>query len=231
MNRTPDIKGAASDLAVFDLDQTLLTGDSDYLWGQFLADTGHVDRRRYEATNQRFYEDYLAGTLDIEAFSRFALAPLTRLDAASRTRLRSEFVATRIRPIVAPGAAALLTRHRDAGHTLLITTSTNRFVTEPIAALLGVDTLLATEPEMIDGRFTGRLADIPNFQAGKVTRLQRWTASQPQRFAHIHAYSDSHNDLALLEAADFPTAVDPDARLRTLALARGWPVISLRGDR
>ncbi|TAM11816.1 MAG: HAD family hydrolase [Nevskiaceae bacterium] len=226
---TPSIAPAgAATLALFDLDHTLLAGDSDYLWGEFLADSGLVDRTRHAAANERFYADYVAGTLDIQAYGRFVLEPLTPLDPARLDALRREFIATRIRPIVAPGAPALLTKHRDAGHTLVITTSTNRFITEPIVALLGVGTLIATEPEIVDGRLTGRLAGIPNFQAGKITRLEHWLAVQPQRFSTICAYSDSHNDLPLLERADLPTAVDPDDRLRAIATQRHWPIISLR---
>jgi len=219
---------AARELAVFDLDHTLLAGDSDYLWGQFLVDSGHVDGARYEAANRAFYEDYQAGTLDIDAFCAFSLAPLTQLSAELREQLRRQFVDQRIRPVIAPGTAALLARHRDAGHRLLITTATNRFITAPIAALLGVDALLATEPEVIDDRYTGRVVDTPNFRDGKVTRLRRWLAEQTQPFHHIHAYSDSHNDLPLLALADHPTAVDPDPRLRDHAERHGWPVISLR---
>lgn len=225
---TPPAQTVTTDLAVFDLDQTLLAADSDYLWGRFLIDTGHVAGDQYEAANDRFYADYLAGRLDIQAFCRFALEPLTRLAPGLRERLRREFVEQRIRPVIAPGAAALLAHHRKAGHRILITTSTNRFVVAPIAALLGVDDVLATEPEVIDGRYTGTTTDLPNFQAGKVTRLRRWMAAQSQAFAQIHAYSDSHNDLPLLEAADWPTAVDPDDRLRATAQQRGWPIISLR---
>lgn len=220
---------APRDLAAFDLDQTLLTGDSDYLWGQFLANQGLVDRSLYEAANRRFYEDYRAGRLDILAFSRFSLEPLTRMDKTLRHRLRTEFVAQCITPIVAPGAPALLEHHRRAGHRLIITTSTNRFVTAPIAALLGIDDLLATEPEMDGERFTGRVQGIPNFRSGKVTRLREWMTGQGTPFARLHAYTDSINDLSLLEAADLPVAVDPDAPLHAIAAQRGWHIISLRG--
>jgi HAD superfamily hydrolase (TIGR01490 family) len=196
-------------LAIFDLDHTLLAGDSDYLWGRFLVDHGHVDAETYERNNQIFYEQYVAGTLDIHEFCRFR---------------------ERIEPIVAPLAPALLERHRVQGDRLLITTATNRFVTEPIAQLLGVDTLIATDPEMVDGRYTGRVSGTPNFRNGKVTRLQAWLAQQPRAPERISCYSDSHNDLPLLLMADRPVAVDPDDRLRATAIERGWPVISLRGE-
>lgn len=218
----------APELAVFDLDNTLLAGDSDYLWGQFLVDSGHVDRAGYEAANQRFYEEYKAGTLDIHEFSRFSLTPLITLEPALRERLRRQFVEQCIRPVIAPGAAALLSRHRSAGHDLLITTATNRFITAPIAALLGIDNLLANDPEIIDGRYTGELSGTPNFREGKITRLREWIGQRPHPYACIHAYSDSHNDLPLLDLADRATAVDPDAKLREHALRVGWPVISLR---
>lgn len=218
----------APELAVFDLDHTLLAGDSDHLWGEFLVESGHVDRDYYAATNQRFYEDYLAGTLDIQAFCRFALEPLTRLQPELLAQLQRQFVEQCIRPIVAPDAPALLARHRAVRRHLLISTSTNRFVAAPIAKLLGIADLLATEPEFVDGRYTGRIAGVPNFQAGKVTRLKQWMAAQPQSFGAIHVYTDSRNDLPLLEAADHPVAVDPDDTLRATAQARGWPVISLR---
>lgn len=219
----------AQELAVFDLDHTLLAGDSDYLWGQFLVDGGHVDRDRYEAANRRFYEQYQAGVLDIHEFCRFSFEPFTRLDPERLERLRRQFVDERIRPVIAPGAPALLARHRDAGHRLLMTTATNRFITAPIAGLLGIDDLLATDPEVIAGRFTGGVAGTPNFRDGKVTRLRTWLDAQPLPFTHIHAYSDSHNDVPLLSLADHPTAVDPDDRLRAHAQSVGWPVISLRG--
>ena len=216
-------------LAVFDLDNTLLAGDSDYLWGQFLVERGLVDREQYGRENQRFYEEYVAGTLDIDEFARFSLAPLTRYPREQMEALRVEFVERKIRPRIARGAPALLDGHRARGDTLLITTATNRFITAPIAALLGVPHLLATEPEIIDGRYTGRMAaDGANFQAGKVRNLQRWIAAQPEAFASTAGYSDSHNDLALLQFVDRAFAVDPDARLRAEAEGRGWPVLSLR---
>ena len=217
-------------LAIFDLDHTLLVGDSDYLWGRFLVDHGHVDGETYERRNKIFYEQYVAGTLDIHDFCRFAFAPLTQNPMETLLRWRAQFVRECIEPIVAPLAPALLERHRVQGDRLLITTATNRFITEPIAQLLGVDTLIATDPELVDGRYTGRIAGTPNFRDGKVQRLQAWLAQQPQAPERISCYSDSHNDLPLLLMADRPVAVDPDDRLRATATERGWPVISLRGE-
>lgn len=218
----------STELAVFDLDNTLLAGDSDYLWGQFLIESGHVERDSYEATNARFFEQYKAGTLDIHEFSHFSLSPLIALTEAQRQRLRRRFIEQVIKPIVAPGAADLLDSHRKAGHEMLITTATNRFITAPIAELFDIRNLLANEPEIIDGQYTGKLTGTPNFREGKITRLRVWINEQPRDFTRIHAYSDSHNDLPLLELADCPTAVDPDPQLRQHALQQGWPVISLR---
>lgn len=217
-------------LAVFDLDHTLLAGDSDYLWGQFLVEQGRVDRSVYEAENQRFYAEYKAGTLDILKFCAFSLRPLSEHDSGTLQAWRRQFLREKIEPIIAPGAPALLERHRAEGATLLITSATNRFVTEPIAELLGVPHLIATDPEMRDGRYTGHVAGLPNFQGGKVTRLKEWLAGQPQRCTHMTAYSDSHNDIPLLEMANQAVAVDPDDVLRAEAQRRGWTVISLRSE-
>lgn len=215
-------------LAIFDLDNTLLAGDSDYLWGQFLVEQGLVDGPWYERENRRYYEQYKAGTLDIREFCAFSMQPLTQHPPEQLYAWRRQFVHDKIAPIVAAGTPALLERHRAQGDRLLIMTATNRFITEPIAALLGVDDLIATDPEMVDGRYTGRIAGIPNFQDGKVQRLQLWRAGQGQRFAHTAFYSDSRNDLPLLLQADAPVAVDPDEVLHAEAQRRGWPVISLR---
>ncbi|MDP3857077.1 MAG: HAD family hydrolase [Stagnimonas sp.] len=214
-------------LAVFDLDHTLLATDSDYLWGQFLCDQGLVDRAQYEARNHEFYADYTAGRLDIDAFYRFSLAPLRLKTLQEWEPLRQRFVQEQIVPCVARLAPDLLARHRAEGDTLLITTATQRFITEPIAKLLGVEHLLASEPELSEGRFTGRLLRA-NFNVGKVTRLREWIAEQALPPEGITAYSDSRNDLPLLEMADRPVAVDPDPVLRDEAERRGWPVISLR---
>ena len=218
-------------LAIFDLDNTLLSGDSDYLWGQFLTDKGIVDGRSYEAENLRFYEEYKAGTLDIFEFLAFSLQPLAANDSAELNNWRRQFVEERIRPIIAPGSEALLQRHRDHGDFLLIITATNRFVTEPIAELLRVDHLLATDPEMVDNRYTGKVAGIPCFQEGKVQRLQLWLQQSGHSLQDSWFYSDSHNDIPLLEQVTHPVAVDPDEQLSHYAQKKGWSIISLReGD-
>jgi HAD superfamily hydrolase (TIGR01490 family) len=215
-------------LALFDLDNTLLAGDSDYLWGRFLIRNGIVDAREYEEKNRQFFADYKQGRLDIDRYLRFALAPLSRFDREQLHRWREAFLEREIRPIIAPGARELLRKHRDRGDLLMIISATNAFVTRPIADLLGVAELLATEPESIEGRYTGRYTGVPTFREGKVEALRRWLEEQGHDLAGSHFYSDSHNDLPLLQQVDNPVAVDPDPVLRKEAEARGWPVISLR---
>jgi HAD superfamily hydrolase (TIGR01490 family) len=215
-------------LAIFDLDHTLLAGDSDYLWGDFLVREGLVDGEVYARENQRYYQAYKDGTLDIAAFAAFSLNPLVEHGLATMTALRPRFVHEVIEPIIAAGTPALLERHRAQGDRLLITTATNRFITEPIAALLGVDDLIATDPEIVEGRVTGRIDGTPNFREGKVAKLAAWRTRQKDEFTGISVYSDSHNDLPLLRQGDQPVAVDPDPVLRAEAERQGWPVISLR---
>ncbi|HEX4895158.1 MAG TPA: HAD family hydrolase [Solimonas sp.] len=215
-------------LAIFDLDNTLLAGDSDHLWGQYLVRHGVVDPEVYARENDRFYREYQAGTLDIHEYAAFSLQPLVRHGVEGLLALRARFVAEEIAPIVAPGTPALLEKHRAQGDRLLITTATGRFVTEPIAELLGVETLIATDPEIIEGRYTGRIAGTPNFQAGKVHKLRDWLGATGTGDWERTFYSDSRNDLPLLEQAHRAVAVDPDEVLRAEALRRGWPIISLR---
>jgi HAD superfamily hydrolase (TIGR01490 family) len=215
-------------LAIFDLDNTLLGGDSDYLWGQFLVEQGLVDGEAYERENQRFYDDYEAGTLDIYEYQAFMLRPLTEYPLTEMLAWREQFIAEKIQPILLPRAVDLLERHRTAGDTLLIVTATNRFITAPIAERFDVPHLLATEPEFTEGRFTGRLIGIPCFQHGKVERLDQWLAETGHDLAESWFYSDSHNDLPLLGRVTYPVAVDPDATLAQHARERGWPIISLR---
>ena len=215
-------------LAIFDLDNTLLGGDSDALWGEFIAEQGIVDAEFYAAENQRFYEDYQAGELDIQAFLNFSLKPLSEHDIDSLNRLHQQFMAEKIVPIMQPAAAQLLSDHRAQGHLLMIITATNHFVTGPIAEALGVDVLLATDPEMVDGRYTGKVAGTPCFQEGKVTRLQQWLKENDHTLTESWFYSDSRNDLPLLEIVNHPVAVDPDPTLAQHAEMRGWPLITLR---
>jgi HAD superfamily hydrolase (TIGR01490 family) len=218
-------------LALFDLDNTLLACDSDYEWGQFLVDRGVLDRQAYEAQNAAFYEQYKAGTLDIHEFLGFALRPLAEHTPEDLARWHADFMATRIRPAISAAARALVRRHLSAGDLCAVVTATNSFVTGPIAREFGVPHLVATEPEHSAGRFTGRVAGIPCFREGKIARVEAWLAAQGRRlqdFPQSAFYSDSHNDLPLLERVSRPVAVDPDATLAAEAGRRGWPVISLR---
>jgi len=215
-------------LAIFDLDNTLLGGDSDYLWGRYLIEQGLVDGEYYERENRRFYEEYKVGTLDIYEFLRFSLQPLSQHDMATLHEWRKNFIQEKIEAIMLPAARALLQHHRDQGHTLLIITATNRFVTELIAAILGVEHLLATEPEVKQGRYTGNVSGTPCFREGKVENLKLWLKATGMNLASSWFYSDSLNDLPLLEMVTHPVAVDPDDTLADHARMRGWPIISLR---
>jgi HAD superfamily hydrolase (TIGR01490 family) len=218
-------------LALFDLDNTLLNGDSDYEWGQFMCDRGVVERAAYEAQNRVYYEQYVDGTLDIHEYLGFALRPLANHSAEELERWHVEFMRTRIRPMILPAGRALVRRHLEAGELCAIITATNSFVTAPIARELGVQHLIATEPERRNGRFTGRVAGTPCFRDGKLARLEQWLAGLGRRMADFEAstcYSDSHNDLPLLERVTRPVAVDPDETLAREAERRGWERISLR---
>jgi len=215
-------------LALFDLDNTLLDGDSDYLWGCFLVDHGIVDGEFYESENRRFYDQYLEGSLDIDEFLRFQLKPLATHARAQLEHWRENFLTEKIDPILLPKARDLLDRHRARGDERLIITATNRFITEPIARRYGVSHLLATEPEIVDGEYTGGVTGTPCFRAGKVERLHAWLQQNQLDLVDSWFYSDSHNDLPLLEQVAHPVAVDPDDKLKSHAHQRGWPVISLR---
>ena len=220
-----------SNLALFDLDNTLLSCDSDYEWGQFLVERGVLQRAEYEAQNAAFYEQYKAGTLDIHEFLGFALRPLAEHTPEELARWHADFMAARIRPAMSTASRALVRKHLDAGDLCAVVTATNRFVTGPIAREFGVPHLVATEPEQADGRFTGRVAGTPCFREGKVRCVEGWLAARGGRlrdFPHSSFYSDSHNDLPLLEFVSRPVAVDPDEQLAAEAGRRGWPVISLR---
>lgn len=215
-------------LAIFDLDNTLLGGDSDHAWGQFLVDKGIVDSASYQQANDYFYQQYQQGGLNIQEFLAFALKPLAEHPKAQLDQWHRQFMQEAIEPLRLLKAETLLATHRQQGDYLLIITATNRFVTGPIAELLGVDHLLATDPECVDGRYTGKVEGIPCFQDGKVTRLKAWLTESKHSLTDSYFYSDSHNDLPLLELVDHPVAVDPDDTLREKATQRGWPVISLR---
>ncbi len=216
-------------LAIFDLDNTLLSGDSDYLWGVFLAEQGVVDGEHYERENQRFYDEYKAGKLDIFEFLRFSLRPLKENDPERMRELRAQYLREKIDPIIPDAARELVEQHRKAGDTLMIITATNAFVTAPIAEIFGIPHLIATEPAMVDGRYTGEVAGTPSFQRGKVERLDQWLEANGGDLRGSVFYSDSHNDLPLLEKVEQPVAVDPDDILRRTAEERGWRILSLHG--
>ncbi|RLP55402.1 MAG: HAD family hydrolase [Ketobacter sp.] len=215
-------------LAIFDLDNTLLNGDSDHAWGEYLVQKGIVEEAWYRRQNDHFYELYKQGKLDIMEYLEFALQPLTRFDMAQLKQMHDEFMDQVIHPMRLPKAEALLNKHRDQGDYLLIITATNRFITGPIAHALGVDDIIATDAEIINNRYSGKTSGIPCFQDGKVTRLQRWLESNQHNLAGSYFYSDSINDLPLLKAVTHPVAVDADERLLAEAKMRGWPCISLR---
>lgn len=218
-------------LSLFDLDNTLLSGDSDFSWGQFLVDQGALDRELYEAKNQQFYEQYKAGVLDIHEFLNFQLKPLARHSRAQLTAWHAQFMSTVIQPMISPLSRQLLAERRAAGDLIAIVTATNSFVTGPIALALGVEHLVATEPEEVDGVFTGKVAGTPCFREHKLTRVNQWLAGRGQTLADFPDswfYSDSLNDLPLLSAVAHPVAVDPDEVLRAHAEQHGWPILTLR---
>ena len=217
-------------LAIFDLDNTLIADDSDYLWGQFLVDQGIVDKAYYEAANSKFYDDYKQGILNITEFLHFSLKPLADNKPEDLSRWRDQFIATVIKPLLLQPAQQLIAKHRKRGDTLMVITATNRFVTEPIVKLYGIDLLLATTPDFVDGRYAGTFTGIPCFQEGKVKLLEAWLRQSSETLAGSWFYSDSHNDLPLLNKVDNPVAVDPDEKLRTYAEEMNWPIISLRSD-
>lgn len=222
----------AGELVLFDLDNTLLAGDSDYEWAQFLIGEGVLERAFYERENDRFYGEYKAGTLDIFEFLDFQLAPLARYPRSQLDAWHARFMAEKIRPLVTDKARALVRRALEGGGLVAVVTATNSFVTAPIAQELGIAHLVATEPERdAAGAFTGRVAGTPCFQAGKIERVEAWLASLGRRlddYAPSWFYSDSRNDIPLLERVSHPVAVDPDPALAAVARQRGWPILSLR---
>ncbi|WP_213878406.1 HAD family hydrolase [Pseudomonas sp. dw_358] len=216
-------------LALFDLDNTLLGGDSDHAWGDYLCARGILDPVEYQARNDAFYQDYLAGRLILEDYLAFSLKILARTEMEQLAEWHRDFMRDCIEPIILPKSLALLAEHRAAGDKIVIITATNRFVTGPIAERLGVETLLATECEMKDGRYTGRSCDVPCFREGKVTRLNRWMEENGFNLKDSYFYSDSMNDLPLLEQVTHPVVVDADPNLTAEAERRGWKAMSLRG--
>ncbi len=218
-------------LALFDLDNTLLNGDSDFEWSQFLIRLGVLDRELFEAKNLAFYEHYKAGTLDIHEFLDFQLKPLSRHARKTLDEWHRRFMREQVSGMITPAARELVAGHRVAGDVCVIITATNSFVTAPIAREFGVEHLIATEPEQKDGEFTGGVADVPCFREGKIVRLENWMAQHGwnwDSFAGTTFYSDSLNDLPLLARVKTPVAVNPDDTLREHAERHGWKVMSLR---
>lgn len=215
-------------LTIFDLDNTLIAGDSDHAWGEFLISKALVDPVEHAKKNDHFYLQYQQKTLDIYEYQAFVLAPLMKLDEQTKQALHNEFMQTVIASLRLPKADTLIQQHKDNGDKIIIITATNSFIAAPIGHWLGIDTVIATEPEVVDGQFTGKLSGTPCFQEGKITRLKEWLTQQTQHPGEITFYSDSINDLPLLEYADKPIAVDPDAALHDHATAQSWPIISLR---
>ena len=217
-------------LALFDLDNTLIAGDSDYLWGCFLVEQGIVDGKLYASENQRFYDLYKIGKLDIHEFHRFQLKILTQHSMETLEQWRSRYIEEKITPVLLAKAEALIEQHRQQQDTLVVITATNRFITGPIAELYNIQHLLATEPEIINGRYSGAITGVPCFQDGKVEQLESWLEARQLTLDDSWFYSDSHNDLPLLNRVSHPVAVDPDEILKQHAEEHGWPVISLRNS-
>jgi HAD superfamily hydrolase (TIGR01490 family) len=218
-------------LALFDLDNTLLAGDSDYQWGQFLIEEGVLDGATHTERNDQFYQDYKDGKLDIMAFLEFQLKPLATHPRSQLDAWHERYMARKVRPMMTDKARALIEQHRSAGDLMVVITATNSFVTGPIAREYGVEHLIATDPEQLNGEFTGRVFGTPSFQQGKVTRLIEWLSARGQSlqdFAESWFYSDSHNDLPLMKVVSRPVAVDADPQLTEFAKANNWPLMSLR---
>ncbi len=214
-------------LAIFDLDNTLLSGDSDHGWGNFLVQKKLVEEEIYQRANEKFFTMYNQGTLDIYEYSAFSFKPLAERSMEDLRKLHEEFMRDIIQPMIGTKAKALVEFHREQGHTLLVITATNSFVTRPIVEAFGIQNLLATDPRIINGRYTTQIEGTPCFHEGKVLRLKEWLKKKNMGLAGSYFYSDSHNDLPLMELVETAIAVDPDDTLAEIARRRGWKVISL----
>ena len=218
-------------LALFDLDNTLLAGDSDYNWSLFLINEGLLDAKTHHDRNEQFYLDYKDGTLDIIAFLKFQLQPLSQHKRVFLDELHLKYMANVIRPMMTAKAQTLVNMHKAANDLCIIITATNSFVTKPIATAFGIEHLIGTEPETLDNEFTGGVTGVPSFQEGKVTRINQWLEARGQQlsdFDKSYFYSDSHNDLPLMILVTSPMAVDADETLMAYAKEHAWPLISLR---
>lgn len=215
-------------LALFDLDNTLIGGDSDYLWGEFVVSKSLVDVEEYQRLNHEFYLDYVNGSLDVAAYLRFSMAPLAKIEPQLLVELHAEFMRECIDPIWLPKAEMLIKQHRNFGRQVAVITATNRFIVEPIVQRLGIEQLICSEPEIIDGRYTGNFVGEPCFAEGKVIKTEEWLAANSLDLGSSWFYSDSHNDLPLLNKVTRPIAVDPDEKLQNIAQENDWQIISLR---
>lgn len=218
-------------LALFDLDNTLLAGDSDYNWSLFLIGEGLLDATTHQARNEQFYQDYKNGNLDIDEFLEFQLTPLSQHPKKLLDELHLKYMDKVIRPMMTQRSQDLVNKHKAAGDLCLVITATNSFVTKPIATAYGIEHLIGTDPEMVNGEYSGNVSGVPSFQAGKVTRVNQWLAARGQQlsdFKTSYFYSDSHNDLPLMKLVTNPVAVDADDILTAYAKAQGWPQVSLR---
>ncbi len=218
-------------LALFDLDNTILAGDSDYNWSRFLIQEGYLDGAIHAEKNEKFYADYKAGTLDIYAFVEFQFKPLARNPRTVLNQLLKKYVEEVIKPMITEKARALVKRHQEEGDLIIVITATNSFITKPIAELFGIENLIGTDPEEKEGEFTGKVSGLPSFKEGKVTRLEAWLKNKNLSLASFeksYFYSDSHNDLPLMQKVTHPVAVDSDDVLSEYAQSKGWPQISLR---
>ena len=218
-------------ITFFDLDNTLIPFDSDYAWGQFTTQLGWTDGPEFDRKNDQFYADYKAGTLDIQAYVRFSTEAIRRQGATKSIAAHADFMGAVVQKGIEPQALELVRRHQQAGDTVVVVTATNEFVTRPIATALGVDELIAIELETDSsaGWYTGEIRGVPSFREGKVTRVSQWLHNRGLDWAGIHStfYTDSINDLPLMERVNVPVATNPDAALRQLALNRGWRILDL----
>ena len=215
-------------LAIFDLDNTLIAGDSDHSWGEFLVDQNIVDRQLYKKMNDKFYADYESGCLDIFAYLEFSVEPLTQFSLQELDILHQQFMRDVIEPMKLDQAETLINHHRQAGDRILVITSTNRFIVEPICKSLGINEIIATDLQIIDGKYTGKVDGTPTFKEGKVERFNQWLKEQNTNNQGSYFYSDSINDMPMLLEVTYPIAVDPDPALRKEAESRHWEIISLR---
>ncbi|MGK0270313.1 MAG: HAD superfamily hydrolase (TIGR01490 family) [Cocleimonas sp.] len=214
-------------LALFDLDKTLLNGDSDFEWGQFLVSKNLVDQKEYAEANSYFYEEYKRGTLDIVEFCAFSFKPLSVMSRTQLNELHNEFMQTVIIPMIRKKSQATVDKHHAQGDISILITATNSFITQPIANYFGIQHLIATEPKIVDGKYTTEIEGTPCFQEGKVTRLHEWMDENDANLKGSYLYSDSMNDIPLLEAVETAIAVHPDDTLKEIAEERGWAIISL----